>query len=66
MPHLTRYYMYKRISETFNEPLNGKILGVSGIDAFHPLISKQAEILDVHYPKFDMQNLPFGDNASIS
>jgi len=43
--------MYRRISETFDELLSGKILGISGIDAFRPLISKQAEVLDVHYPK---------------
>lgn len=63
MPHLTRYAMYRRISETLNEPLGGKILGISGIDAFRPLISKQAEVLDVHYPEVDMQNLPFKDSS---
>jgi len=55
--------MYRRISETLNEPLGGKILGISGIDAFRPLISKQAEVLDVHYPEVDMQNLPFKDSS---
>jgi SAM-dependent methyltransferase len=63
MPHLTRYYMYRRINEILNEPLDGKILGISGIGAFRPLISEQAEVLDVHYPEVDMQNLPFKENS---
>jgi len=63
MVHLTRYCMYQKIAETLREPLAGKILGVSGIDAFRPLICKQAEVLDVHYPEVDMQNLPFKDNS---
>lgn len=55
--------MYRRIGETFDEPLTGKILGISGIDAFYSLISKEAEVLDVHYPKIDMQNLPCKDDS---
>jgi len=63
MVHLTRYYMYKRIKECFKEPINGKILGISGIENFRPLISKDAEVLDVHYPEVDMQSLPYKDNS---
>jgi len=55
--------MYKRIKECFKEPINGKILGISGIENFRPLISKDAEVLDVHYPEIDMQNLPYKDNS---
>ena len=57
--------MYKRIKECFKEPhtLNGKILGISGIENFRPLISKDAEVLDVHYPEVDMQSLPYKDNS---
>lgn len=63
MAHLTRYYMYKRIKEVFNKPMNGKILGISGIDNFRSLISEQAEVLDVQYPEVDMQNLSYEDNS---
>ena len=63
MAHLTRYYMYKRIKECFKEPINGKILGISGIENFRPLISKDAKVLDVHYPEVDMQSLPYEDNS---
>lgn len=57
--HLTRYYMYKRIKECLKEPMSGKILGISGIENFYPLIDvKNAEIIEVWYPEVDMQNLP--------
>jgi len=63
MAHLTRYYMYKRIKKCLGEPMNGKILGISGIEHFRPLISKTAEVLDVQYPEVDMQDLPYEDNS---
>jgi len=63
MPHLVRYYMYKKMAEYFKVPMKGKILGISGIDNFRSLIEKDAEVLDVHYPEVDMQNLPYEDNA---
>lgn len=62
MAHLTRYYMYKKLREFFKEPMDGKILGISGIENFRPLISKTADVLDVQYPEVDMQNLPYEDN----
>lgn len=55
--------MYKELRESLKEPMKGKILGISGIDAFRPFISTSAEILDVHYPDVDMQCLPFEDNC---
>jgi SAM-dependent methyltransferase len=61
MAHLTRYYMYKRIRECFKYPLEGMILGISGIENFKTLIDKSAEVLDMNYPEVDMQNLPFED-----
>jgi len=63
MAHLTRYYMYKKLKEYFKEPMDGKILGISGIKNFLPLISKKAEVLDVQYPEVDMQNLPYENNS---
>jgi SAM-dependent methyltransferase len=64
MVHLTRYYMYKRISECFQERINGKILGISGIKNFYPLINmKHSEVIDVQYPEVDMQKLPFQNDT---
>lgn len=63
MAHLTRYYMYKKLREFFKEPMDGKLLGISGIENFCSLISKTAEVLDVQYPEVDMQNLPYEDNS---
>ncbi len=63
MAHLTRYYMYKKLREFFKEPMDGKILGISGIGNFRPLISKTADVLGVQYPEVDMQNLPYKDNS---
>lgn len=56
--------MYKRIRECFKEPIRGKILGISGIKNFYPLIDmKVSEVMDVHYPEVDMQNLPFQNDT---
>lgn len=44
--------------------MKGKILGISGIENFYPLIDmKSAEITEVWYPDVDMQNLPFNENT---
>ena len=62
--HLTRYFMYKRISQYFKEPMKGKILGISGINNFYPLIDmKNTELTEVEYPNVDMQELPFKENT---
>jgi len=55
--------MYKKLRQFFKEPMNGKILGISGIENFRSLISKTADVLDVQYPEVDMQNLPYKDNS---
>ncbi|MEW6608098.1 MAG: class I SAM-dependent methyltransferase [bacterium] len=61
---LTRYKMYKRISECLKEPIRGKILGISSITNFYPLIDKErSEIIVTEYPEIDMQNLPFAENS---
>jgi len=54
--------MYKKIRELFKQPIKGKILGISGIWNFLPMINEDADILEVQYPKVDMQNLPYEDN----
>lgn len=55
--------MYQRIAEALNQSLQGKILGISGIENFLPLIQRDAQVLDVQYPDVDMQNLPYEDNV---
>ncbi len=56
--------MYKRINECFKEPIEGAILGISGIRNFYPFIDiKNAELTELDYPKIDMQNLPYKNNS---
>lgn len=52
-----------KMKEYFDKPLDGKILGISGIDNFRPLFSPNAEVVDVHYPDVDIQNIPYEDNS---
>jgi len=54
--------MYKKIRELFYQPIKGKILCVSSNWNFLPVINEDADILEVQYPKVDMQNLPYEDN----
>ncbi|MBI5233964.1 MAG: class I SAM-dependent methyltransferase [Deltaproteobacteria bacterium] len=63
MPHLTRYYMYRQLGLFFKGRISGKILGISGIEGFHPFIDKNAEITDDRFPGIDMQDLPYKDNT---
>ncbi len=65
MAHLTRYYMYKKIRGHFNQPMRGKILGISGIDNFDSLISRNSVVINTHYPEVDMQNLPYRETVLI-
>lgn len=51
------------MEEYFDEPIKGRILGIIGIENFLPLISKDAEVTDVHYPEVDIHNLPYEDNS---
>jgi ubiquinone/menaquinone biosynthesis C-methylase UbiE len=52
-----------KMKEYFDEPLTGKILGISGIESFRPLISKNAELIEIFYPDVDIHNLPYEDNS---
>jgi SAM-dependent methyltransferase len=53
--------MYKTVSYYFKDLIKGKILGISGIEYFRPLIDKTSEVLDIYYPDADMQRLPYED-----
>ncbi len=55
--------MYRKMGEYFPHYIKGRILGISGIENFRPLIDKDAEVLTVQYPEVDMQNLPYDDNT---
>lgn len=67
MVHLTRYYMYNQIEQCLQKnhylPLEGKVLGVTGIQNFSPLFNKNAEITETTYPEMDMQNLDYANNS---
>lgn len=56
--------MYKRIKECLNEPIKGKVLGISGIKNFYSFINmEESELTEVDYPKVNMQNLLYQDNS---
>jgi SAM-dependent methyltransferase len=57
----TRYYMYKELKEFFEKPLRGKILGISGIEGLHFLLSPDAELIETSYPEVSMQDMPYDD-----
>jgi SAM-dependent methyltransferase len=59
---LTRYSMYQHIEAALAGPLNGRILGISGIEKIGHLINgAQAEITSADYPEVDMQCMPYED-----
>ncbi|MFC1486248.1 class I SAM-dependent methyltransferase [Thermoproteota archaeon] len=52
--------MYERINSCLKELIAGKILGISGITNFYPMIDmKNSELIEEEYPSIDMQNLSF-------
>ncbi len=56
--------MYMSIKQCISKPIRGRILGISGLKNFIPLIDdKNSEITDTLYPEVDFQNLPFKDNS---
>lgn len=61
--HLTRYSMYRQIGEVLPSPLDGTILGISGIDNFKRWFGPQAKVVEVAFPHVDMQELPFEDES---
>jgi 2-polyprenyl-3-methyl-5-hydroxy-6-metoxy-1,4-benzoquinol methylase len=56
--------MYNRIQKCLPSPISGRILGISGIQNFYPLMDRQmAELTEVTYPEVDMQALPYDDGT---
>lgn len=53
--------MYKRIGQYFKEPMEGKILGISGIENFRPMIGSEASVVDASFPEVNIQDLPYED-----
>jgi SAM-dependent methyltransferase len=56
---LTRYAMYQDIGRVLGGPIRGRVLGVSGIEKFRPLIDPSADMLETTYPEVDLLDLPF-------
>ncbi len=63
MIHLTRYRMYRRISEFFRTERKGKVLCVSGTGFIAGLFHPDSEITDARYPAVDIHSLPYPDNS---
>jgi SAM-dependent methyltransferase len=62
--HLTRYSMYKSLTDALPQPLKGNILGVSHIKNFQPLIDmNNSRITITDYPAVNMQALPFREST---
>jgi hypothetical protein len=51
--------MYEDIGRVLDGPIRGRVLGVSGIEKFRPLIHPSADMLDTTYPDVDLLDLPF-------
>jgi ubiquinone/menaquinone biosynthesis C-methylase UbiE len=43
--------------------MKGRILGISGINYFRPIISDEAEVIETNYPQVDIQNLPYSEGS---
>ena len=60
--------MYNQVRERLSEnrlfPLKGNILGISGIDQFHPFIDfTKSDIEEGHYPEMNIQDLPYHNDT---
>ncbi len=51
--------MYKHLFKLFPFGIKGKVLGISGIDNFNKIIKSPNQIVNVDFPEYDMQKLPF-------
>ncbi len=67
---ITRYQMYKKVFAALPLPLEGKILGVSGLKYWigsknykppFPVIAQRADVIVTQYPEVTMSNLPYAD-----
>jgi len=60
--------MYRSINSFLQDcnllPITGKVLGISGIDNFYPLIDKtDIQLEESSYPEVDMQAMPYKHNT---
>lgn len=56
--------MYQSIRGKLTRRLSGKILGISGIKNFYPMINlNKSQLKEVSYPQVDMQKLPYKNNS---
>jgi len=65
---LSRYAMYKKIEKALKSaslfPLQGEVLGVSGIDDFQDLVEgKNTQITETSWPEVNILNLPFPNES---
>lgn len=51
--------MYHHLYKLFPDGMDGKVLGISGIDNFKKIINRKKDIVHANYPKYDIQKLPF-------
>lgn len=52
--------MYREIEKALKKPIEGRILGISGISRFRHMIDLQkSKIVNAEYPKINMHKLPY-------
>ena len=63
--HLTRYFMYQRISRFFKEaPRSGRVLAVSGWEYLYPMFDQpRSTLVEANWPQHDTMNLSFPDES---
>lgn len=63
-PHMTRYYMYRRLSQlrSSGEP-NAKVLSLSDSRSLCKLLGfTDSQIIEANYPEYNVLSLPFSNN----
>jgi ubiquinone/menaquinone biosynthesis C-methylase UbiE len=64
-PHVTRYYMYRRLSELKRSPFHeARVLAISHSTHLCKILGLDScQIVEANYPEYNMLSLPFSDNS---
>jgi len=64
-PHITRYYMYERLSYFKQSPcIDARVLTISHSNVLGSILGlDKCKITDANYPKYNILQLPFGDKT---
>ena len=64
-PHITRYYMYRHLSQYKQTPQKeAKVISISHSKSICEVLGlEKSHIVEANYPEYNMLSLPFGDNS---